>query len=158
LERWIARYADACLTKPVLDDELRQTLTRLVEGEQLNTSARGDLAPDSGADRSVRRSVGLRIVVAEDNEFNSQLMSELLLKRGADGGLARTGTEALRQVEAGACDLLLLDVHMPELDGFQVIRAIRRREQSTGRRLPVVAVTARSRTEDRDRCLDAGMD
>jgi CheY-like chemotaxis protein len=55
-------------------------------------------------------------------------------------------------------DLLLLDIHMPELDGFQVIKAIREREQEAGGHLPVVALTARSRSEDRERCLAAGMD
>jgi two-component system sensor histidine kinase/response regulator len=55
-------------------------------------------------------------------------------------------------------DLLLLDIHMPELDGFQVIRLIREREQATGGHLPVIALTARSRKEDREQCLAAGMD
>src|SRR5262249_37446869 len=58
----------------------------------------------------------------------------------------------------GEFDLLLLDVHMPELDGFQVVRAIRDRELAAGAHLPVIALTARSREEDRERCLAAGMD
>jgi CheY-like chemotaxis protein len=57
-----------------------------------------------------------------------------------------------------AVDLLLLDVHMPELDGFQVVQALRERELTTGRHLPIIALTARSRSEDRERCLAAGMD
>src|SRR5262249_56840674 len=57
-----------------------------------------------------------------------------------------------------AFDLLLLDLQMPELDGFQVVGAIREREQATGAHLPVIALTARSRNEDRQRCLAAGMD
>jgi CheY-like chemotaxis protein len=97
-------------------------------------------------------------VVAEDNDFNVQLMSALLSKRGHDVRVAKTGAEALRLIELGGCDLLLLDVHMPVLDGFQVIHAIRGQEQTQGGHLPVVAVTARSRKEDRDRCLEAGMD
>ena len=55
-------------------------------------------------------------------------------------------------------DLLLLDLHMPELDGFQVVQAIREHERATGGHLPVIALTARSRKEDRERCLAAGMD
>jgi len=55
-------------------------------------------------------------------------------------------------------DLLFLDVHMPELDGFRVVQAIRERERTAGGHLPVIALTARSRKEDRERCLAAGMD
>src|SRR5262249_7655992 len=55
-------------------------------------------------------------------------------------------------------DLLLLDIHMPELDGFQVVQALREREKSAGGHLPVIALTARSRKEDRQQCLAAGMD
>ncbi|MET0791958.1 MAG: response regulator [Polyangiaceae bacterium] len=114
-------------------------------------------ATDSASSRSQEPPV-LRVLVAEDNEFNSELLLQLLARRGHRVRLASTGREALRLVEAGGHDLLLLDVHMPELDGFSVIRAIRQREASTGGRLPVIAVTARARQEDRERCLKAGMD
>jgi CheY-like chemotaxis protein len=72
--------------------------------------------------------------------------------------LARDGREALALADASDFDLLLLDVHMPELDGFQVIRAIRERERTADEHLLVIALTARSRKEDRERCLSAGMD
>ena len=71
---------------------------------------------------------------------------------------ASNGREALALAEEGGFDLLLLDVHMPELDGFQVVRAIREREHGAAGHLPVIALTARSRKEDRERCLAAGMD
>jgi two-component system, sensor histidine kinase and response regulator len=125
----------------------------------------------------------LNILVAEDNDFNAQLLEQLLVRRGHRVTLASDGRKALSLAEDGAFDLLLLDVHMPELDGFQVIQAIRERElrKDEGRRmkdekekspasassfilqpssfhLPVIALTARSRKEDRERCLAAGMD
>jgi two-component system sensor histidine kinase/response regulator len=150
--------ADASLSKPVLDDELRETITRLLDGAEQNTESRNDQSPDSQAGRAAPAPLRLRIVVAEDNDFNVQLMSALLSKRGHDVRVAKTGAEALRLIELGGCDLLLLDVHMPVLDGFQVIQAIRGQEHTQGGHLPVVAVTARSRKEDRDRCLEAGMD
>ena len=96
--------------------------------------------------------------MAEDNEFNAQLLEQLLVRRGHRVRLANNGREALALAEEGVFDLLLLDVHMPELDGFQVVRAIRERERSAGGHLPVIALTARSRKEDRERCLAAGMD
>src|SRR5262249_10674108 len=100
----------------------------------------------------------LRVLVAEDNEFNAQLLEQLLTRRGHSVRLATNGREALTEAAQGAFDLLLLDVHLPELDGFGVIRAIRQRERAAGGPLPVIAWTARSRREDRERCLAAGMD
>ena len=85
-------------------------------------------------------------------------MEQLLARRGHRVRLATNGREALALAEEGGFDLLLLDVHMPELDGFQVVRAIRERERTAGGHLPVIALTARSRKEDRERCLAAGMD
>jgi CheY-like chemotaxis protein len=72
--------------------------------------------------------------------------------------LASNGREALALAQQDGFDLLLLDVHMPELDGFEVARAIRERERAAGGHLPIIALTARSRPEDRARCLAAGMD
>lgn len=100
----------------------------------------------------------LKILVAEDNKFNSQLIEQLLTQRGHRVTLARNGREALQLASDEAFDLLLLDLHMPELDGFQVVAAIRQAEQGTPRRLPIVALTARSGAEERERCLAAGMD
>ena len=100
----------------------------------------------------------MRVLVAEDNEFNVRHIQRLLTRRGNVVQVGSNGREALALAREGAFDVLLLDLHMPELDGFEVIRAIREREQSTGGRLPVIALTARSRKEDRERCLAAGMD
>ena len=100
----------------------------------------------------------LRILVAEDSEFNSRHMERLLTRRGHAVRVATDGREALELAVGEAFDLLLLDVHMPELDGFQVVQEIRRSEQATGGHLPVIALTARAGTEDRESCLAAGMD
>jgi CheY-like chemotaxis protein len=97
-------------------------------------------------------------LVAEDNELSASLLEKLLARREHEVTLARNGRDALALAAGGGFDLLLLDVHMPELDGFQVVGAIRERERAAGGHLPVVALTARSRKEDRERCLAAGMD
>ena len=127
--------------------------------------ANGDAPPAAGpaggrepAAAPVPAAAPLHILVAEDNEFNAQLLEQLLARRGHRVRLANNGREALALAEEGVFDLLLLDVHMPELDGFQVIQAVRERERSAGGHLPVIALTARSRQEDRERCLAAGMD
>ena len=72
--------------------------------------------------------------------------------------LAGDGRAALTALEQNQFDVMLLDIHMPELDGFQVVAAQRQREQGTGRHLPVIALTARSADGERERCLQAGMD
>ena len=96
--------------------------------------------------------------MAEDNELSAQVIEQLLIRQGHRVRLASNGREALVLSEGAGLDLMLLDVHMPELDGFQVVQAIREREQKTTDHLPVIALTARSRKEDRERCLAAGMD
>ncbi|HEY3667958.1 MAG TPA: ATP-binding protein, partial [Polyangiaceae bacterium] len=104
----------------------------------------------------------LNILVAEDNELNVALLEELLRRRGHHARFARDGRAALElalKLETEeACDLLLLDLHMPGLDGLQVARAIREHEQGTSRHLPIIALTARSSAHDRERCIAAGMD
>jgi CheY-like chemotaxis protein len=97
-------------------------------------------------------------LLAEDDEFSARFMEQLLARVGHRVRLTTNGREALSLAQAGGFDLLLLDIHMPELDGFQVAQAIRERERTTGGRLPIIALTARSRKEDRDQCLAAGMD
>jgi CheY-like chemotaxis protein len=100
----------------------------------------------------------LRVLVAEDNDFNTLLLEQLLVRQGHRVRLAANGREALAVATEGGFDLLLLDVHMPELDGFQVVQALRELERTAGGHLPVIALTARSRKEDREHCLAAGMD
>src|SRR5262249_11916337 len=105
------------------------------------------------------RSAGrLHILVAEDNEFNSRLIEELLARRGHKVQLACDAAEALRYLGTAPFALMLPALHMPEKDGCQVIEAVRERERFTGDHLPVIAVTARSRPADRERVLAAGMD
>ncbi len=148
---------DAHLLKPVQQDELLQTIYRVM--------GRSREAPAAVADQGrkpapvpVAPASALNILVAEDNEFSAQLMEQLLTRQGHRMRLATNGREALNLAGEGVFDLFLLDVHMPELDGFEVVQAIRQREQTVGGHLPVIALTARSRKEDRERCLAAGMD
>jgi PAS domain S-box-containing protein len=100
----------------------------------------------------------LRILAAEDNDFNRDLLEHTLGRLGLSAAMAVNGRETLALLEREPFDLLLLDIHMPELDGFQVLETIRERERTSGGHLPVIALTARSRKEDRERCLRAGMD
>ncbi|HEY6878582.1 MAG TPA: response regulator [Polyangiales bacterium] len=99
-----------------------------------------------------------RVLVAEDNEFNADLVLQLLRTRHYEATLARGGRQAIELLRHGGYDALLLDVHMPDVDGFEVVRSLRAQEAATGEHLPVIALTALARDEDRERCLAAGMD
>ena len=148
---------DAQLMKPVLPDELLAAI-QAITGSEPAIAPTPVATPAQEARARVSTGRALRVLVAEDNELNSELMHQLLVSHGHEVRLATTGREALQLAQSDAYDVLLLDVHMPELDGFGVARAIRDREKSTGRHLPVIAVTARARAEDRQRCIAAGMD
>jgi signal transduction histidine kinase len=100
----------------------------------------------------------LRILVAEDNAFNVLLLRELLSRSGHELSFVTDGDAALELVSREQFDLLLLDLHLPKVDGFEIARTIREREAGTGERLPIVAVTARSSEQDRSRCRAEGMD
>jgi two-component system, sensor histidine kinase and response regulator len=150
---------DARLLKPVQQDELLETIYRVMS--RAHDDANGATRPASAEPSTsveVATADALHILVAEDNEFNAQLVEELLVRRGHRVKVANNGRAALALAEGGGFDLLLLDIHMPELDGLQVIQAIRARERISGGHLPVIALTASSRKEERERCVAAGMD
>jgi PAS domain S-box-containing protein len=97
----------------------------------------------------------LRVLVAEDNQVNQLLTTRLLEKRGHRAVVVATGREALEALKKENYDLVLMDVHMPVMDGLEATAAIRQREKETGFHQPVIALTA---SVDRARCLAAGMD
>ncbi|HJY74918.1 MAG TPA: response regulator, partial [Streptosporangiaceae bacterium] len=148
----------ANLLKPLQQRELMETILRVMghEGdpEGLLTSPPVVRPPVPAG----LVGVPLRILAAEDNVFNRDLLEHMLTRLGLSAAMAVNGREALALLEREPFDLLLLDIHMPELDGFQVVGTIRERERTAGGHLPVIALTARSRKEDRERCLRAGMD
>ncbi len=150
---------DAQLLKPVQQDELLETMYRAMSRSPRNASPSTRPASRQQVSAApVPSATPLHILVAEDNELSAQVLEQSLVRQGHRVRLASNGREALTLVEQGGFDLLLLDVHMPELDGFQVVQAVRARELTAGGHLPIIALTARSRKEDRERCLAAGMD
>jgi PAS domain S-box-containing protein len=106
--------------------------------------------------RETRRS--LKILVAEDSPVNLKLVVRLLEKRGHTTVTAANGKEALAAYEADTFDLILMDIQMPGMDGFEATAAIRGKEKSTGTHVPIVAMTAHAMKGDKERCLETGMD
>ena len=164
--RELRRYQElgiaACVMKPVGEDELLDALCRarslpspVVATGGRPASACAPATQAAGEPESGRR---FHVLVAEDNPYNQAVMEDLLPRRGHTVRVAGDGRAALAAVERDHFDVMLLDIHMPELDGFQVVAAVRQRERGTGRHLPVIALTARSADGERERCLKAGMD
>jgi CheY-like chemotaxis protein len=100
----------------------------------------------------------LRILLAEDNSVNQRVACRLLEKRGHTVAVACNGRQAIDLFDERAFDLVLMDVQMPEMDGFEATAAIRAREKATGHRIPILAMTAHAMKGDQERCLAAGMD
>jgi signal transduction histidine kinase/AmiR/NasT family two-component response regulator len=100
----------------------------------------------------------LRVLLAEDNEVNQQVALEFLEMRGHCVRIARNGIEALACLENEHYDVILMDVQMPQMDGFKATAAIREKEKTTGDHVPIIAMTGYAMKGDRQRCLDAGMD
>ncbi len=155
-QRCLELGAVAYLLKPIRQAELRAAMAKalLASGPE---KAMRTIAPRSPEDAREPASV-LRVLLAEDNAVNQRLAIRLLEKRGHHVVLAANGREALEAIERERVDLVLMDVQMPEMDGFEATAALRQKERSRGTHLPVIALTAHAMKGDRERCLAAGMD
>ncbi|HEX4075329.1 MAG TPA: response regulator, partial [Candidatus Acidoferrales bacterium] len=100
----------------------------------------------------------LRVLLAEDNAVNQKLAVTLLQKRGHTVIPTGNGAEALAALERGNIDLVLMDVQMPVMDGFEAIRSIRATEQVSGAHIPIIALTAHAMKGDREKCIAVGAD
>jgi signal transduction histidine kinase/CheY-like chemotaxis protein len=141
------------LTKPVSQSELLDAVLR-VAGLK-----RSERKPALVTRHSLREAVrSLRILLAEDNAVNQFLATRLLEKQCHHVVTVGNGRAALERLEKETFDLILMDIQMPEMDGFEATAAIRKQEESTGKHLPIVAMTAHAMEGDRERCLAAGMD
>ena len=123
----------------------------------------GKSAPSAGSPLITRHALrerrpALTVLVAEDNVVNQLIAVRYLEKRGHRVDVAGDGREALAALEKNNYDVILMDVQMPEIDGFEATAAIRKREEGTGKHVRIVAMTAHAMEGDRARCLAAGMD
>ena len=98
------------------------------------------------------------ILLAEDNFFNQQVAIGLLRRMGHTVELAENGREVLTALERSHFDMIFMDVQMPEMDGLEATRSIRKQEEQTDRHIPIIGLTAHAMKGDEEQCLDAGMD
>lgn len=142
----------ATLTKPVRPSDLQDAI--LIALGRVKRMA--DEKPKDQKPGPQHRA--LKILVAEDTLFNQKLILRLLGRWGHQAVIAENGRSAVKALSKEHFDLVFMDVQMPEMDGFEATREIRKMEAQTGRRTPIIAMTAHAMKGDRERCLEAGMD
>ena len=147
----------AYLSKPLIEQDLLAAILQ-ASGTLKEPPAEVSIPGQPSAAKPTRP---LQVLLVEDNEVNRTYVTRLLVRHGHHVAVAGNGREALVTLEhapQGGFDLILMDVQMPDMDGFETTAAIRARELSTGGHVPIIAVTAHAIKGDRDRCLAAGMD
>jgi PAS domain S-box-containing protein len=144
----------AYLSKPFDRLELRDVLLHVLAGDLAKPGKRSLVTRHTLQEQ--RQS--LSFLVAEDNAVNRTLIARLLESRGHSVVFAKNGREALEALDKQPFDIVLMDVQMPEMDGFEATKLIREREEASGTYLPIIALTAPPMQGDEERCLVCGMD
>ena len=146
------------LTKPITQAELSEAMIKALASSPAAQPKRKRLAVQPQMSHSHGKR-SLHILLAEDNIVNQKVALRVLEKRGHRVVIAGNGKEALARLEGERFDLVLMDVQMPRMGGFDATAAIREKEMATGAApLPIIAMTAHAMHGDRERCLEAGMD
>ncbi|MFC1749015.1 response regulator [Pseudomonadota bacterium] len=143
---------DACISKPIKKKDLMLSLLKVI-GEHVESNL--DRKPKKFIfDKNIPQ---LEILVAEDNEVNQQVAQLALTRLGHKMKLANNGREALKLWRKRKFDMILMDIQMPEMDGFAATRSIRR-DEAEGVHIPIIAATAHAMASDKERCINSGMD
>ncbi len=144
---------DGFLIKPVSPSVLFDTIVQAMSGEAPKRARTA--RPKTGEADVTRELSGLRVLLVEDNEVNQQVAQEILEGAGMEVSLANNGREALSAVQEGVFDVVLMDVQMPVMDGYEATRAIRK--DPRWKDLPIIAMTAHAMAGDREKSIEAGM-
>ena len=145
-----ARGINYFLTKPILSSELHDTVLEALSGAH-------DAPPTPAAEEG-ERVAPRKILLAEDGLVNQRVALGFLERWGHQVVVVESGLQAIEAVQREPFDLVLMDVQMPEMNGFEATKVIRWSEEGTGRHIPIVAVTAEAMKGDREKCLEVGMD
>ncbi len=148
-EMHVASY----LTKPIRQSTLFDAIATAIGPPEFAAAA--PAAPAAVRDHGIRP---LQILLAEDNPVNQMTATTMLEKLGHSVVVAGNGRQAIDKISEQAFDVVFMDVQMPEMDGVTATGEIRKREQATGKHIPIVAMTAHAMKGDKEKCLQAGMD
>jgi len=143
------------LSRPADRSMLARFLTRILTRSE-DFITRGSLAEEDSRRQDEPATIEARVMLVDDNRVNRKVVSRMLEKLGCEVVVAEDGRQAIETWERVACDLILMDCHMPEIDGLQATRMIREREFG-GESMPIVALTAGVMPEERERCFEVGM-
>jgi CheY-like chemotaxis protein len=142
------------LVKPVRQKVLQRVLRSALDSVPARTPA-AEVQP---AVDTLRLRTDLRVLLVDDNAVNRKVAARMLQRKGIVPVQARNGREAVEAWLEGSFDAVLMDVQMPEMDGYEATAAIRRHEAARGSHTAIIAMTAHAMTGDRARCLESGMD
>jgi two-component system sensor histidine kinase/response regulator len=143
---------DYCLMKPVKQSELLDSIVAV-----LSVATADEVAPETIADHP-ESATSLHVLLAEDGLVNQKVAVNLLQQRGHKVTVANNGREALDALDRESFDVVLMDIQMPSMDGFEATGIIREKERDSKGHIPIIAMTAHAMMGDRERCLEAGMD
>lgn len=141
------------LTKPVKQYDLLDAVTKV-----LGIAGASGWTDHEISAPAPRKGRSLHLLIAEDGVINQKVALRLLERRGHTATIAENGREALAALDKEAFDLVLMDIQMPEMDGFEATASIREKETDTNTHIPIIAMTAHAMKGDREQCLAAGMD
>ncbi len=145
----------AFLTKPTKGSQLYDCLLSVIHEGSVEPDKRRIVTRFSIAEDRKRK---LHILVAEDNKPNQKLLFMILAKMGYEVDIVNNGREAVESLQHHKYDIVFMDVHMPEMDGFEATRIIREKEKDSHGHIPIIAITADAMSEDKEQCIKAGMD
>jgi two-component system sensor histidine kinase BarA len=151
--------ADACLSKPWKKTELSHTLTSLlITGTEAETGSQAPTAPfvDNSPSNAEYHLNNLEILIAEDNAINAKLLETVLQQAGAKTKHVNSGNQAIDEFTTGNYNIILMDIHMPEVNGIEATRVIRFKEDGKSH-IPILGLTANILDEDRKLCFSSGM-
>jgi len=141
------------LTKPIKQSDLLEAILKAMGTLSKENTSSASISPSPA-----RRLSGIRILLVEDNPINQQLAIRILQKQGCCVTVAENGKRAISILEDNDFHLVLMDVQMPVMGGFEATEKIRENEKKTGNHIPIIAMTACAMKGDREQCLQAGMD
>ncbi len=143
------------LSKPILQKELKQILDKILESDESQIDTKADLNKELENEKDQNK---ISILVAEDQPINQKIINQFLQRKGYQVTLVENGQLAVDKVKEKSFDVILMDVQMPVLDGYDSTRQIRGHEGKDNAHTPIIAMTAHAMKGDKEKCLAAGMD